>query len=230
MNWPLEVPLSILEMGLILDILIYRIWWGDVSKNALKGLGVTAPLIMGSCWYHRPDFKTQRSKPASPHCWADEEEDDTVTTDVQTWEEMSYADGVLASGFSSKINTPVSWDDLPSEMEKLMGGWYGMAKFRVSCIFRSRWGSERLPRSLLWDFPFLRKLLPSPRWECGPSTLQAFRLHLIHCFMIQFCQLFSCSPFPVERSSSQQSKSQGLARLEKALGSNMCALIFFYYS
>lgn len=140
---------------------------------------------------------------------------------------MSYADGVLASGFSSKINTPVSWDDLPSEMEKLMGGWYGMAKFRVSCIFRSRWGSERLPRSLLWDFPFLRKLLPSPRWECGPSTLQAFRLDLIHCFMIQFCQLFSCSPFPVERSSSQQSKSQGLARLEKALRSNMCALISF---
>lgn len=31
-----------------------------------------------------------------------------VTTDVQTWEEMSYADGVLASGFSSNINTPAS--------------------------------------------------------------------------------------------------------------------------
>lgn len=198
MNWPSKVPFSILEMGIIPDILFIR--FGEVSKNALKGLGVTVPLIMNGCWYHGPDFKTQRSKPVGPHCWADEEEDDMVTIEVQTWEEMSYTDGVLASGFSSKINTPVSWaEDLPSEMEKLMGEWYGMAKFRVSCIFRSRWGSDRLPGSHLWGFPFLRRLLPSPRWECSPLTLQAFRLHLVHCFMIQFCQLFSCSPFPVEQ-------------------------------
>lgn len=93
----------------------------------------------------------------------------------------------------------VSWaEDLPSEMEKLMEWWYGVAKFRVSCIFRSSCGSERLPRSLL-RFPILRRLLRSPRWGCGPLTLQAFRLDLTHRRMIQFCQLSSCLPFPVER-------------------------------
>lgn len=50
-----------------------------------------------------------------------------------------------------------------------------------------------------WGFPFLRRLLPSPRWGCGPLTLQTCRLDLTHCFMIQFSQLSSCLPLPVER-------------------------------
>lgn len=47
-------------------------------------------------------------------------------------------------------------------------------------------------------FPLLTSSLPSPRWGCGPLTLQVVRLNLIHCVTVQFCQLFSCTPFPSE--------------------------------
>lgn len=47
-------------------------------------------------------------------------------------------------------------------------------------------------------FPLLTSSLPSPRWGCGPLTLQVVRLNLIQCVTVQFCQLFSCTPFPSE--------------------------------
>ena len=52
---------------------------------------------MWQVWFQNPEVQA-----SGPHYWADEEGDDRVTAELQTGEEMSYTDGVLASGFGYK--------------------------------------------------------------------------------------------------------------------------------
>lgn len=134
----------------------------------------------------------------------------------------SWPAGLVINKHSYVLSWRFAWWN-----EEANGGWYRLAKFRVSCVFGSRWGSERLPGSLL-RFPHPEKVAAISGWGCGPFTSQAFRLDLTQCFKIRVCQLFVVHHFLLNSSGSRPSKSRGLA-CQGEHSAAACVFGFFCY-